>query len=104
MLKPLLLVLALAGAPAVLAAQNAAPELEAPSQVPGVTLTVSGYLLPDSAGPLAYPKIWDAAWQAAGSLPYGAVLLSVDTAPVSGRVVAQVRFGFSNTGYLSPDW
>lgn len=89
MLKPVLLALALAALPAAAAAQHAVAEIEAPRRVPGVTLTLTGHLLPSSGGALALPlSLLD-------RLAAESALLSVDTAPAEGRVVVQVRFGFA---------
>lgn len=84
----LLIILALAGAPVSGAAQSAAPALEAPIREAGVTLTLSAYLLPSPGGRLMLPL------PLLERLADEAALLAVDTAPVEGRVVVQVRFGF----------
>lgn len=90
MLNRFLLVLALAAMPVTAAAQNAPPELEAPRRETGVTLTTVGYLLPSASGTLAFPASLLERLAAEG------VLLSIDTAPVNGRIVVQVRFGFAD--------
>lgn len=84
----LLIILALAGMPVTGAAQHAAPALPAPIRESGVTLTLSAYLLPSPAGQLMLPL------PLLERLGDEAALLAVDTAPVEGRVVVQVRFGF----------
>jgi hypothetical protein len=88
-LKRLLIILALAALPAAAEAQHAVTEIEAPRRVPGVTLTLTGHLLPSSGGALELPlSLLD-------RLADESALLSVDTAPAAGRVVVQVRFGFA---------
>jgi hypothetical protein len=89
MVKTLLLVLALACLPVTGAAQHAAPELEASRRAPGVTLTLTGFVAPNTGGALTLPLPLLERLAADGAL------LSVDTAPASGRVVVQVRFGFA---------
>lgn len=84
----LLIVLALAGMPVAGAAQHAAPPLDAPIRESGVTLTVSAYLRPSPTGQLMLPlALLD-------RLAEEATLLAIDSAPVQGQVVVQVRFGF----------
>lgn len=90
MLNRFLLILALAAVPATAAAQNAPPELDAPRRATGVTLTTVGYLLPSASGALAFPAPLLERIAAEGAL------LSIDTAPVDGRIVVQVRFGFAD--------
>lgn len=86
----LLLLLVLAARPAVCAAQEAAPEIPAPARAPGVTVTLSGYLVPSARGELMFPlPLLD-------RVSADAALLSIDTAPVEGRVVLAVRFGFAS--------
>ncbi|HYW12967.1 MAG TPA: hypothetical protein VE871_13495 [Longimicrobium sp.] len=53
-------------------------------------MTLSGYLLPSPSGTLAFPL------PLLERLAEGGAPLSVDTAPAAGRVVVQVRFGFSD--------
>lgn len=90
MVRRILFILALCLTPTVGAAQHAAPEIPAPRRETGVTLTLSGYLLPSPSGALAFPL------PLLERLAEGGALLSVDTAPAAGRVVVQVRFGFSD--------
>ena len=88
MLNRLLIALVLAAVPAGAAAQHAAPRLEAPARASGVTLTVAAYLLPSASGQLMLPL------PLLQRLAAENALLAVDTAPVKGRLVVQVRFGF----------
>lgn len=87
-LSAVALVVAMCAAAPALSAQHAAPELEAPVRSRGVTLTLGGYLEPSPAGQLMLPL------PLLERLGSEASLLSVDTAPMEGRVVVQVRFGF----------
>lgn len=90
MLRTIALLVALCAAAPALAAQHAAPELDAPVRSRGVTLTLGGYLQPSPAGQLMLPlPLLD---RLAGE----EALLSVDTAPAEGQVVVQVRFGFAD--------
>ncbi len=86
----ILAILALCVFPAVGEAQHAAPEIPAPRRDTGVTLTLSGYLIPSPGGTLAFPL------PLLERLAETGALLSVDTAPSAGRVVVQVRFGFAD--------
>lgn len=89
MLDRLLIVLVLAAVPdGGAAAQHAAPRLEAPVRASGVTLTLAAYLLPSASGELMVPLALLERLAAEDGL------LAVDTRPVEGRVVVQVRFGF----------
>lgn len=87
-----LLILALTGGlPSAGLAQHAAPSLPAPIRESGVTLTIGAYLESSPAGGrlmLPLPLL--------DRLAADTALLAVDTAPVDGRVVVQVRFGFSD--------
>lgn len=89
-LKLLLLIFALATLPATATGQNAPPELDRPRRETGVTLTTVGFLLPSASGALALPA------PLLERLATEGALLSVDTAPVDGRIVVQVRFGFAD--------
>lgn len=85
------IVLVLTGLPIAGMAQHAAPTLPAPIRVSGVTLTIGAYLENSPAGgrlmlPLSLLE----------RLAADTALLAVDTAPVEGRVVVQVRFGFAD--------
>lgn len=90
MRKLLLIILTLTAWPALGAAQHAAPILDAPIRESGVTLTLSAYLLNSPAGQLMLPL------PLLERLEHEAALLAIDTAPVEGRVVVQVRFGFAD--------
>lgn len=87
-LNRLLMAVVLAAVPGGAAAQHAAPRLEAPARASGVTLTVAAYLLPSASGELMMPPAL------LERLAAEDALLAVDTEPVGGRVVVQVRFGF----------
>lgn len=88
MLKAIALAVALCAAAPAASAQHAAPELDAPVRSRGVTLTLGGYLEPSPTGQLMLPL------PLLERLGSEAALLSLDTAPMDGRVVVQVRFGF----------
>lgn len=88
MLARLLVVLALAGAPAAGAAQHAAPLIPGPVVAANVTLTATAYLNPSAGGRMVVPV------PLLERLAAEPALLTIDTAPVDGRVVVQVRFGF----------
>lgn len=83
-----LLLLAAAVIAPPLAAQNAAPELTAPRAETGVTFTAAGYALPSVQGGNGIPA---ALLERLASEP---ALFALDTAPVNGRVILQVRFAF----------
>lgn len=88
MRKLLLIVLALACHPAAAAAQQTAPQLEAPVRSRGVTLTLGAFLRPSAAGEMMLPP------PLLQRLADEDALLAVDTAPVNGHAVVQIRFGF----------
>lgn len=90
MLNRFLLILALAALPTTAVAQHAPPELEAPRRTTGVTVTVVGYLIPSASGALTLPA--PLLQRLAGE----GTLIAIDTAPVEGRIVVQVRFGFTD--------
>ncbi len=94
MLKRLVLVISCTVLPAVASAQHAAPEIAAPRADAGVTLTVGSHLAPSARGELGIPL------PLLERLAAEAALLSVDTAPVGGRVVMQVRFTFPDIAAL----
>lgn len=89
MIKQLLLALVLAAHPAATAAQHAPAEVTPVRRDPGVTLTMAGHLLASPRGALMFPA------PLLERLSADAALLSVDTAPVDGRIVVQVRFYFA---------
>jgi hypothetical protein len=88
-IKQLLLTLALAAYPAATAAQHAPADITPVRRDPGVTVTVAGHLLASPRGVLMFPVPLLERLSADGAL------LSVDTAPVDGRIVVQVRFEFA---------
>lgn len=83
-----LLLLAAAVMAPPLGAQGAAPELTAPLAETGVTFTAAGYAQPSIQGGAGIPA---ALLERLASEP---ALFALDTAPVDGRVVLQVRFAF----------
>lgn len=88
MLTRTLLAILLCVLPVSLPAQHTPPELGAPRLEPGVTVTVTGYLVPSPTGALAVPL------PLLERLATERALLALDTAPVDGRIVVQARFGF----------
>jgi hypothetical protein len=97
MLTRILILISLCAFPSMAAGQHAAPLLDPPAAEDGVTLTVNAYLLPSTGGQLMVPMAL------LERLSADDALLGLDTAPVDGRVVVSVRFGFPNVAQLH-DW